>query len=52
MLIAYPCIEADAEERSVGNIQNGATVMRGDELLKKKSLFVFSLRTKNILVAS
>ncbi len=39
MLIAYPCIEADAEERSVGNIQNGATVMR--ELLKKSRYLYF-----------
>ncbi len=51
MKIAYPCIEADAEERTVGNIQNGATVMRR-RIIEKKSLFVFSLRTKNILVAS
>ncbi len=41
--------------RSMGNIQNGATVMRRDREetnCSKKSLFLFSLCAKLILVAS
>ncbi len=52
--IAHPCVDAVRCLRSMGNIQNGTTVTRRDreETICWKKLFLFSLRTKSILIAS
>ncbi len=57
MKIVDPCIEADTEAcvRSMGNIQNGATLTRRDReetIVEQIFIFLFTLHTKSILVAS